>query len=119
MPQVLSRMARASPAELVVSTFVAAELAGGVMLSARIAANRRALELFLGAVTVEGRGAGAVWHDRGQAACLRAAGTPIGTTDLPLACQVLGDDGTVVVVTHNTRGFGRVEGLAREDWTTP
>lgn len=115
-PQVISRMARASQQELVISTLVAAELAGGVMRSERVAENRRPLEIFLGSVTVEGWGAGAVWHYGEQLARLRAAGTPIGTIDLLLACQVLADD-QAVMVTHNTCEFARVQGLALEDWT--
>lgn len=116
MPQVVQRMAQASEGELVVSTLVAAELAGGVMRSGRVDANRRALEIFFGSVTIEGWGADAVWHYGEQAARLRAAGAPIGTIDLLLACQVLADD-DAVVVTHNTREFERIGGLRLEDWT--
>ena len=116
MPHILSRMAEASREELVVSTLVAAELAGGVMRSERVAENRHALELFLGSVTVEGWSATAVWHYGEQVSRLHVARTPIGTIDLLLACQVLADD-DAVMVTHNTRGFARINGLALEDWS--
>ena len=116
MPHILSRMAEASRDELVISALVAAELAGGVMRSGRVAENRHALEIFLGSVTVEGWSAAAVWHYGEQVSRLRAAGTPIGTIDLLLACQVLADD-DAVMVTHNTREFARINGLVLEDWS--
>lgn len=115
MPQVLERMSRASREELVISSLVAAELAGGVMRSAQVERNRRALEAFLRCITVEPWGEGAIWHFAAQAARLRAAGTPIGTIDLLLGCQALADEGAVLV-THNVREFARIEGLVIEDW---
>ncbi|MEJ8851756.1 type II toxin-antitoxin system VapC family toxin [Variovorax rhizosphaerae] len=115
MPQVLRRLERASQDELVISTLVAAELAGGVMLSTRVEANRRALEAFLRTMTVEGWGSEAVWHYAEQAARLRRAGTPVGTIDLLLGCQALADS-DAVLVTHNVREFQRIEGLRVEDW---
>jgi tRNA(fMet)-specific endonuclease VapC len=116
MPQVLERMSQARQEELVISTLVAAELAGGVMRSARVEANRRALEAFLHTMTVEPWDADAVWLYGEQAARLRKAGTPIGTIDLLLGCQALADE-EAVLVTHNVREFERIEGLRIEDWT--
>ena len=115
MPQVLQRMAHASQDDLVISTLVAAELAGGVMSSTRVVENRRALDAFLSTMTIEGWGMDAVWHYGEQAARLRRAGTPIGTIDLLLGCQALADD-DAVLVTHNVREFERIEGLRIEDW---
>jgi Predicted nucleic acid-binding protein, contains PIN domain len=45
---------------------------------------------------------------------LKLAGTPIGANDLWIACHALALDATLV--THNTREFERIEGLALEDW---
>ncbi len=45
---------------------------------------------------------------------LRAAGTPIGANDLWIACHALAEEATLV--THNTREFGRVSGLALVTW---
>ena len=45
---------------------------------------------------------------------LDAAGTPIGENDLLIAATALAQG--LIVVTHNTREFGRVPGLQLEDW---
>lgn len=45
---------------------------------------------------------------------LKLAGTPIGANDLWIACHALALEATLV--THNTREFERIEGLALEDW---
>ena len=46
---------------------------------------------------------------------LKDAGTPIGATDLWVACHALAVNATLV--THNTREFERVDGLHIDDWT--
>lgn len=45
---------------------------------------------------------------------LAALGTPIGSYDLMIAAIALANN--LILVTHNTREFERVEGLAIEDW---
>ncbi len=45
---------------------------------------------------------------------LEKAGTPIGPNDLLIAAISRAND--VTLVTHNTREFGKVEGLEVEDW---
>jgi tRNA(fMet)-specific endonuclease VapC len=45
---------------------------------------------------------------------LARAGTPIGPYDLLIAAIALAND--VILVTHNTREFGRVASLRIEDW---
>lgn len=45
---------------------------------------------------------------------LAVAGTPIGPYDVLIAGQALARG--LVLVTHNTREFGRVPGLPVEDW---
>jgi tRNA(fMet)-specific endonuclease VapC len=47
-------------------------------------------------------------------ACLASAGTPIGACDLLIAAISLANN--LILVTHNTREFGRVDGLQVEDW---
>ena len=46
---------------------------------------------------------------------LEAKGQIIGTNDLLIAATVMAENG--VLVTHNTREFSRISGLAVEDWT--
>ena len=45
---------------------------------------------------------------------LAASGTPIGPNDLLIASIALANN--LILVTHNTREFSRVEGLRLEDW---
>jgi len=45
---------------------------------------------------------------------LASAGTPIGPNDALIAATALANGFTLV--THNTREFGRVQGLKMEDW---
>jgi len=47
-------------------------------------------------------------------ATLEKKGTPIGGNDLLIASTALAND--LILVTHNTREFGRVDGLKLEDW---
>ncbi len=45
---------------------------------------------------------------------LQKLGTPIGSYDLQIAAIALANN--LILVTHNTREFERVEGLKLEDW---
>lgn len=45
---------------------------------------------------------------------LERKGTPIGSNDLLIAAIALSNH--LILVTHNTREFSRVEGLMLEDW---
>ena len=47
-------------------------------------------------------------------ASIARRGKPIGPLDTLIASHALAID--VILVTHNTREFGRVEGLRVEDW---
>lgn len=49
-------------------------------------------------------------------ALLEQAGTPIGSNDLMIAAVALAHQ--LILVTHNTREFGRISGLKVEDWET-
>ncbi len=53
-------------------------------------------------------------HYAEQFTRLKTAGTPIGGNDLWIACHALAEQ--AVLVTHNTREFGRIAGLRMEDW---
>jgi tRNA(fMet)-specific endonuclease VapC len=53
-------------------------------------------------------------HYAEQFTRLKSAGTPIGANDLWIACHALAEDATLV--THNTREFERVSGLAVTSW---
>ncbi len=114
MPSVVERITQAHQGELLISTLVSAELAGGVMNSQRVDASRRALEMFLAQMVVLPWGEGAIWHYAHHAVRLKKAGRSIGTIDLLLGCQALAED--AILVTNNTREFERIEGLKLENW---
>ena len=48
---------------------------------------------------------------------LATRGTPIGANDLLIAAIALAAG--LILVTHNTGEFGRIAGLALEDWELP
>ena len=48
-------------------------------------------------------------------ATLQTQGTPIGELDTQIAAHALAED--LILVTHNTKHFERVDGLKMEDWT--
>lgn len=48
---------------------------------------------------------------------LQSRGTPIGMNDFWIAAQALSHK--MILVTHNTREFERVDGLKLENWVTP
>ncbi len=48
---------------------------------------------------------------------LTARGTPIGANDLLIAAIAL--EAGLILVTHNTGEFGRIAGLALDDWELP
>ena len=48
---------------------------------------------------------------------LQSRGTPIGMNDFWIAAQALAHN--MILVTHNTREFARVDGLKLENWVIP
>ena len=46
---------------------------------------------------------------------LKKLGTPIGELDTQIAAHALAEN--LILVTHNTKHFERIEGLKMEDWT--
>ena len=103
-------------ATLATSTIVAHELWYGVAKSELASRNAIALTAFLGSeVTVldysaqDARAAGEIRAE------LESKGLLIGEYDTLMAGQAFSRN--LILVTANTREFGRVKGLAVEDWT--
>jgi tRNA(fMet)-specific endonuclease VapC len=109
---VVARLRERAPADVGVSAIVMHELFFGAYRSARVAANVARVDGLRFEVAAfereDARAAGAV------RAALATAGAGIGPYDVLIAGQALARG--VVLVTHNMREFGRVEGLKVEDW---
>jgi len=109
---VVARLRERAPADVGVSAIVMHELFFGAYRSARVAANVARVDGLRFEVAAfereDARAAGAV------RAALATAGAGIGPYDVLIAGQALARG--VVLVTHNVREFGRVEGLKVEDW---
>ena len=100
--------------ETVVCSVVKAELFYGAMKSAKPEQNLRLQEVFLAQfVSLPFDDLATTFFGQIRAQ-LEAKGTPIGSYDLQIAAIALAHN--LILVTHNTREFRRVEGLQWEDW---
>lgn len=117
-PAVRERWRRAisAGASITISSVVLFELWYGVASAGRRRENAERLHVFLSGdvetIAFDDEDALAAGDLR---AILAAAGTPIGAYDLLIAAQTLRSRATLV--TANVAEFGRVPGLAWEDWT--
>lgn len=109
---VVARLRARAPEEVGVSAIVMHELFCGAYRSARVEGNVARVDGLRFAVAAfereDARAAGAV------RAALATAGAAIGPYDVLIAGQALARE--AVLVTHNVREFGRVQGLAVEGW---
>lgn len=100
--------------DIVLCDVVKAELYYGAYKGTRLERNLALYQEFFGElVSLPFDGNAAVVYGRIRAR-LEALGTPIGPNDLQIAAIALAND--LILVTHNTREFSRVEGLRLEDW---
>jgi tRNA(fMet)-specific endonuclease VapC len=102
-------------AGLAVSAITLAELWHGALKSAHPVLIRAEVDHFLGPLVMFPFEESAADAYAGARTHLEARGTPIGERDLLIAATALAHGMTVV--TMNTREFGRVPGLAVEDWS--
>ncbi|MDX1991224.1 MAG: type II toxin-antitoxin system VapC family toxin [bacterium] len=111
---IIRRMDAESPEDIVVCSVTRAELIFGAMKSNSPKKTRAAQREFLEPLaTLPFDNAAAEQYGLIRAH-LETAGTPIGPNDLLIAAIALTHD--LIVVTHNTREFSRVNGLKIEDW---
>jgi tRNA(fMet)-specific endonuclease VapC len=99
---------------LCLSSVTLAELLYGAEKSAKPAGNLAVIENFASRLVVLPFEEKAAAHYGQIRADLERRGTPIGPYDLMIAGHARSEG--LVVVTHNTREFERVEGLRVEDW---
>jgi len=114
---VLSRLQRVRVSDVSISVITRCELMYGVEVSPRKAQDQAALDAYLRHVEVLEYPGEAALHYAQIRAALKTSGTMIGANDLFIAAHArcLG----LTLVTNNTREFGRVTGLAIENWTEP
>ncbi len=112
--QVAARILEHAPSEICISAITLAELRFGAEAkkSQRL---RRAIRSFVRDVAVVAFDDAAAERFAEVAVDLATSGTPIGVFDTLVAAQALALG--LVVVTNNTRHFGRVAGLKVENWT--
>ena len=113
-PNVIAKIKENFPQGLSISSITLAELEYGVQASANIEKNAVSLLKFLSIVDIIPFDSGAAVEYGKICADLRKKGTPIGTMDMLIAAHARAEN--LIVVTHNTREFERVEGLQLEDW---
>jgi tRNA(fMet)-specific endonuclease VapC len=106
------RARRENPDDVAISAIVMHELYCGAFSSRRAAQNAALIDdlqfVVLDFDKEDARQAGEV------RAMLASKGTPIGAYDVLIAGQAV--ERNLILVTHNTREFGRVPGLRLEDW---
>lgn len=113
-PKVAARMADLAPDDICLSIVTFAELMTGANKSQRVEHNLSVLADLAGAVQIVPFGRPAAEAYGRIRSDLEARGTPIGSNDLFIAAHALSQSDTLV--TNNIREFGRVEGLALDNW---
>ncbi len=111
---VIDRLERLDPADVAMSAVVRAELVFGARKSAHVAENLRLVEAFFEpfvCLPFDRRTADVYGVIRAD---LEREGRPIGPNDLLIAATAIAH--SLTLVTHNVSEFGRVPGLAVEDW---
>ena len=112
--QVAARLLEHPPSDLCISSITLAELSFGAEAK-RSQRLRRAIRSFTKDVAVVPFDGACAERFGVVAAALATRGEPIGVYDTLVAAQALYLG--LTVVTNNTRHFGRVPGLAVENWS--
>lgn len=114
VPSVLRNVQAYWQEGIAISAITLAELEHGVAASANPQRNAIALLKMLSILNVLPFGSDAASEYGSISAALRKKGMPIGTMDTLIAAH--GKAAGLIVVTHNTREFERVDGLQLVDW---
>ena len=113
-PSIYQHFLAVSADDVAICDIVKFELYYGAYKSSRTAENLQNLSDFFAdliSVLFDGKAAQICGQLRAK---LQASGTPIGAYDLQIAAIALANH--LILVTHNTREFSRIEGLRLEDW---
>ncbi len=113
-PQIRQKMLTINASEIGISVIVQAEMYAGSAKSQTPEHSRQVQQEFFErfAIVLFDEKAALVYGD--IRASLEKQGTPIGGNDLLIAASAIAHD--LILVSHNTREFGRVHGLKLEDW---
>ena len=114
-PAALKKLRGKSIGQVGISSITLGELAFGAAKSARPRDASEALEEFLLALEIALFDDAVAMRYGGVRASLERRGRPIGPLDTLIGGHAHLLD--VILVTHNTREFSRIEGLRLEDWT--
>lgn len=113
--RLIDRVLACREGDIGISSIVTHELYFGAYNSQKIGHNLESLRLLLKNFVIlefDGEDARVSGEIRSQ---LKSRGTPIGAYDVLIAGQAKAH--SLVLVTHNTKEFQRVDGLLLEDWT--
>jgi len=113
---VLKRLRGKSVGQVGISSITLGELAFGAAKSVRREEANAALAEFLLALEIASFDSDAAASYGQVRAALEGRGTPIGPLDTLIGAHAKALD--VVLVTHNTREFRRVDALRLEDWVS-
>lgn len=111
---VTSRLASQQPKDILISTITQLELYYGAYRSAQQERNLEILQRFFSQFTIvplEPEAARIAGRIRAELATI---GTLIGPYDMQIAAIAMANN--LILVTHNTKEFSRVDGLQIEDW---
>ncbi len=113
---VLKKLRGKSVGQVGISSITLGELAFGAAKSARRDEAQAALAEFLLALEIASFDSDAAASYGHLRASLENRGTPIGPLDTLIGAHAAALD--VILVTHNTREFSRIDTLRLEDWTS-
>ena len=112
--RVKERLLATPPAQIAIPSVVIFELEFGLGRSSRVEQRLEQLQELVSLTTILPFGPAEARVSARIRIELERSGTPIGPYDLLIAGTALSHVATLV--THNTKEFGRVRGLALEDW---
>lgn len=115
-PLVRAQFEARSPKDIALCSVVKAELLFGAQRSARVDVSLQRLRSFFLPLRCFPFDDRCAEHYALIRADLMAQGRPIGPNNLMIAATARAND--AILVTNNTKEFGRVAGLRLEDWTT-
>ena len=114
-PTVNERLLSIRPEKIFVSSVTVGELEYGAAKSRWGDRTREVMRSFLANYDVIPFDETDAIHFGRFRAALATVGTPIGAYDVMIAAQAFARN--LIVITHNTKEFGRIPSLALEDWT--